>query len=158
MSVHGKAGKWQTRWRDRGKQRSRTFEERDDAVAWDEEVKFRKVVAKGRRMLGARVYVVSGADKVKVGVALDPEARLRALQTGSPVPLRLEWVITCPDPLELESQLHQECAEYRSHGEWFEAEPILADLAALAPGRLRDGFAMKRCALAERAGAGIEAP
>jgi hypothetical protein len=74
------------------------------------------------------VYAIEAGDFIKIGVAEDPERRLRALQTASPLPLRLldarpfrtsarafvvEWVIH--DELTCNGQLQQ--------GEWFRRAP-----------------------------------
>lgn len=55
---------------------------------------------------------------VKIGYTTgNPEARLRALQTGSPVVLRV-WAYADGTP-ELEAAFHAAFDPLRSHGEWF---------------------------------------
>lgn len=55
---------------------------------------------------------------VKIGFTRNrPEARLKALQTGSPVSLHLMgWI---PAPTEAEREIHDVLRDYRTHGEWF---------------------------------------
>jgi hypothetical protein len=55
---------------------------------------------------------------VKIGVSVAPEARLAALQCGSPVDLQILRVIPCADR-KLESRIHAAFAEHRVRGEWF---------------------------------------
>jgi Meiotically up-regulated gene 113 len=81
---------------------------------------------------GEQVYIMRGGDRVKIGRAVDPIGRLAVCQVGSPVPLELVWRIETPDGRRLEAALHRRYAEHRSHGEWFDAEPVLTDLRALA--------------------------
>jgi hypothetical protein len=71
------------------------------------------------------VYFVEGGGLVKIGIAQFPEIRLRALQVGSPVPLRLLKVIPIGrkwDAYRKEEALHEQFAAHRVHGEWFRSE------------------------------------
>lgn len=65
------------------------------------------------------VYFIQAANGlVKIGVAANPDGRLRTLRTMSPVSLRL--VLTIPGVGAAgEAELHQRFAAHRSHGEWF---------------------------------------
>lgn len=67
-----------------------------------------------------RVYFVQSVvgGRVKIGIAEDPEVRLRAMQTGSPFELRI--LATSEGGRSVESALHKKFAASRSHGEWFE--------------------------------------
>ena len=66
---------------------------------------------------------------VKIGFTRgNPFARLCALQTGSPLHLKV-WAYT-DGTLELEGALHNAFAPLRSHGEWFFCEGKLFDLMA----------------------------
>lgn len=59
-----------------------------------------------------------------------PEARLRALQTGSPT--RLFLMAMQAGSIEAEQALHARFAESRLHGEWFEAtDEIMLHVAAI---------------------------
>lgn len=75
------------------------------------------------------VYVVQGqpGTPIKIGVARDPLARLRGLQTGNPSRLRLRFVV--PGGYRLEADFHRRLRDAAGIGEWFsgpEAEEFLA--------------------------------
>lgn len=57
-----------------------------------------------------------GDTLVKIGRAYDVHGRLRSLQIGSPVGLRLIRTI----PFDCEKLMHARFATLRRHGEWFE--------------------------------------
>lgn len=80
------------------------------------------------------VYFVQGVDggPIKIGRSYDPIKRMAALQSASPVQLRMLFTARCGD-LDLdESALHARFAQYRLHGEWFEPAPeILAYIEEL---------------------------
>lgn len=60
-----------------------------------------------------------GANRVKIGFTEgEPEARLKALQTGCPHPLRL--LVAFPGAQSVEKQLHEQFANLRTQGEWFD--------------------------------------
>ena len=71
------------------------------------------------------VYFIEGDGKIKIGVAQYVESRLRVLQAGSPVPLKI--LAVCPGGYERESELHKRFADTRLYGEWFEASEDLMD-------------------------------
>jgi hypothetical protein len=132
---------FEVRWRVNDKHRSRLFTREIDAKAFDAKIRARKRGTTANRQLREvapaaklrqQVYVIEGGDAVKIGIATDPARRLAGLQTGSPTHLRLLWQIVCPDARNLEAVLHARYQPYRSHGEWYAAAPVLADLAALA--------------------------
>ncbi|WP_381805479.1 GIY-YIG nuclease family protein [Streptomyces niveus] len=67
------------------------------------------------------IYAISGTEQpapVKIGKTVEVTRRLRQLQTGSPVPLRVWWQRETSDP-DLESKLHQHFVTQRLSGEWF---------------------------------------
>ena len=68
---------------------------------------------------GSVVYFIRGTNLIKIGCSDDPEARLKALQIGSPAPLRI--VASISGGYELERTLHARFVKYRAHGEWFHA-------------------------------------
>lgn len=70
----------------------------------------------------AHTYLIKadGIDLVKIGIAKNPESRLKFLQTGQPMDLHLLWSV----PGSFESQLHERFAEYRVRGEWFDLTPL----------------------------------
>src|SRR5262245_20438799 len=69
------------------------------------------------------VYFIRAGDAIKIGVTRDVERRLRALATGSAVPLEL--LPTLPGGRRLEKKLHQRCRRFHVRGEWFKADEAL---------------------------------
>lgn len=61
-----------------------------------------------------------GTSFYKIGISNNPEARLRQLQTGSPLPIQLVTEIFCLSPQDREAELHAALAHYKANGEWFE--------------------------------------
>jgi len=90
------------------------------------------------------VYVIqSGDGPIKIGVAVDPEARRLGLQVGNPYPLTIRALIGCLDDsgaFAIEAALHRHFADVRMVGEWFDAAPEdvygLIDLAFTLVGRM----------------------
>jgi len=64
-----------------------------------------------------RVYLISNGLHIKVGVSIDPQSRMEALQTGSSLPLTLLYDMT--GGFDLEAQLHERYKDRRVLGEWF---------------------------------------
>jgi hypothetical protein len=54
---------------------------------------------------------------IKIGVSVNPAARLADLQPCSPVPL--EIVAQMPGDFTVERSLHEAFRDHHSHGEWF---------------------------------------
>jgi hypothetical protein len=69
------------------------------------------------------VYLVRGGDTVKIGRTTNLASRLRALATGSAVPLEL--LATVPGGRKEEARLHRKWRHLHLRGEWFEAAPEL---------------------------------
>lgn len=140
MSVHADRDRWKVRWRSSGQNKAKTFDSEAAARRFEEKVRRRKQNGHAAKLLhledlgdkDEQVYVISGGGKVKIGASVLPLDRLANLQTGSPMPLSLVWRIACPNARKLERALHRRYAAHHSHGEWFEAGPVLADLAGLA--------------------------
>ena len=67
-------------------------------------------------------YLVAadGTHLVKIGIAKDPMRRLKELQTGQPMELRLLWSVAG----NYENDLHVHFAAYRVRGEWFDLTPL----------------------------------
>ena len=61
--------------------------------------------------------------RIKIGRSRDIQARMRALQTGSPYELKLMGWIESNDDKQLESRLHKKYADQHARLEWFELEP-----------------------------------
>ena len=59
---------------------------------------------------------------IKIGKASDPQARLRQLQTGSPIKLKMLGTVKCRDDSHarsIEKLAHNIFHEQRRRGEWF---------------------------------------
>lgn len=75
------------------------------------------------------LYVMAqrgGGWAIKIGIAMDPRARLRQVQTGSPLPLYLAHTVgpfTLANARELEATAHDVFGEFRMVGEWFRMTP-----------------------------------
>ncbi len=65
------------------------------------------------------VYIISCGDAYKIGVAKNPEHRLRQLQTGNSEELLLEYTEGKINPYAVEKELHRSLQKYRTKGEWF---------------------------------------
>ena len=66
---------------------------------------------------------------VKVGISKDVNGRLSTIQTSCPNPIDLAYVFECPNrsvAREIERCFHETQKEKRSHGEWFNFEPVIA--------------------------------
>lgn len=84
--------------------------------------------ARSPRRKPSQVYFI-GAEVtglIKIGCAVNPQARLRSLQTGSPD--RLSIIATVPGDAAMERGLHSQFAADRMHGEWFRQSPALIEL------------------------------
>jgi hypothetical protein len=69
-------------------------------------------------------FVQRGTDgPVKIGKAVDPHARVRALQTANPEPLTL--LAVAPGNRRREAQIHRRLASFRINGEWYKPVPEL---------------------------------
>lgn len=71
-------------------------------------------------------FIQQGTDgPIKIGSSVDPQARLRALQTANPHPLRL--LAKAPGDVRDERALHERFSEHRINGclEWFSPAPDL---------------------------------
>lgn len=82
---------------------------------------------------GRKVYfIASEGGPIKIGIAINPENRLRGLQTSHPS--RLSILATCEGGSDQERAYHLQFADRRLSGEWFERCPeILAEIARLTP-------------------------
>lgn len=75
------------------------------------------------------VYLIGAADgentlPKKIGVSVDPVARCRHLQAGSPVALKILLTMQIPSgstksAQDIEGDLHKEFSLRHAHGEWF---------------------------------------
>ena len=87
------------------------------------------------------IYFVQAEDGglIKIGWSIDCEHRLRDMQIGSPV--RLKLLVIVPGNRKRERQLHQHWAHLRAHGEWFRPAPELLESIAHSQ-RLMDAVLM----------------
>src|SRR5262249_45238273 len=94
------------------------------------------------------VYFVRAGDAIKIGVTRDVERRLRALATGSAVPLEL--LATLPGGRSLEKKLHERFRRFHVRGEWFRADEVLLryirEQAAGGPAPKPDPLALEQAA------------
>jgi len=141
--------KWRVVWRQQdGRRRSRTFDLKGDAELFDAEVKrgkqldgaFRQIEItlpngkKTSRRQPTHVYVVVADDKVKIGIAGNPRQRLVGMRVSSPEHLTLVRTIfteQAGQAARLEAALHDRYCAHHRRGEWFDREPVLADLQTL---------------------------
>lgn len=76
--------------------------------------------------MSGEVYFIACTltNRVKIGFTTgDPRARLKALQTGAPAPLRL--LAVQPGSIETERDLHGQFSSCHVHGEWFQPDDDL---------------------------------
>jgi hypothetical protein len=74
-------------------------------------------------MAGEVVYFVRAGDAVKIGRTGNLAGRLRALATGSAVPLEL--LAAVPGGRHEEARLHRQWGHLHVRGEWFRADEAL---------------------------------
>ncbi len=67
---------------------------------------------------GWDLYLAECRGYYKVGIAKDPDARLKDLQTGNPYPITL--IKTWPGRSDLEKEVHDMLEQFHHRGEWFE--------------------------------------
>lgn len=79
------------------------------------------------------VYFVTcrQASAVKIGYSGDASIRIREIQTGCPMPVKLEAVL--PGQIEDERALHARFADVRLCGEWFTITPMIEAIIAANP-------------------------
>lgn len=63
------------------------------------------------------IYFAETADRIKIGIAQDVNARLRALQAGAAQPLNL--IGSIKGNLRREQEIHNAIKQYRIKGEWY---------------------------------------
>jgi|ERR1700745_89370 len=87
----------------------------------------------------AGVYLIGpeiGSGPIKIGIsAYGPEYRLKRLQTGNWIKLKIINWFPCSDPKSTESMLHDRYRSRHIHGEWFNlVQEDLLDIAQLIKG------------------------
>lgn len=98
----------------------------------DIDAAFKPPVGPPREPKLGMVYFIGGdIGGVKIGFASNPSLRVRDLQCGSPIKLRI--LATVPGLPADERAYHKRFAKHRLHGEWFERCPeILAEIERLS--------------------------
>jgi hypothetical protein len=67
------------------------------------------------------VYLIRGNDgRYKIGIAKNPNQRIKQLQTGNSDRLELIDVYQSENASKIESALHFQYNHVRQHGEWFD--------------------------------------
>ena len=87
------------------------------------------------------VYLMSTGTHTKVGKSNNPHKRLKELQTGNPLPIKLIGIIECvtqTDTFRLEKSIHGRLADRSAVGEWFvmtdiEVEKLWLELQPTEP-------------------------
>jgi hypothetical protein len=85
---------------------------------------------------GAFVYVITDGHRIKIGSSIDPNRRLRELQTGNPRPLQFCFVGITPGPgFDIEMRAKDMLRSYRTGmtggDEWFDTSPEIATAAMM---------------------------
>ena len=65
------------------------------------------------------LYVITDGEDFKIGVAKDPEKRIRQLQTGNKKKLEFVLLEQKNNAHKVEHYLHGQLGKYRIKGEWF---------------------------------------
>ena len=93
-----------------------------------------KQLAQQSETNGAYLYIVKGADAIKIGVACNVNRRIAQLQTGNPNSLELMGLIYFPNrkmAFAKEKQLHDYFQNAKRKGEWFDAELVMQTISSL---------------------------
>lgn len=77
------------------------------------------------------IYIISDNTAIKVGISIDPNKRIKELQTGNPKKLSILYTFKVPENLvfKLESACHKalQC-KFIKRGEWFQTSGFSARL------------------------------
>jgi hypothetical protein len=81
---------------------------------------------KESKVKSQQLYLMMTDDKlyVKIGVSVDPERRLKGVQTGCPTLVSLVRTIKTRNARKLENKLHKMLADYNTSGEWFDSSVL----------------------------------
>jgi len=75
-----------------------------------------------------KVYIAKANNCIKIGNSIDPEQRIKELQTGSPMKIELHNIIETKElsmsAPQFEKLLHKSLKSYHKSGEWFEEEGL----------------------------------
>jgi hypothetical protein len=105
--------------------------------------RLRRTVSGNGGVNGSFVYVICGDHGMsKIGVSTDPNSRIAGLQTGSPFPLKFEYIgMTAGDGYDIEAAAHELLDRHRGSGEWFSVPPEMA-VAAVSAAAHKLGYAL----------------
>ncbi len=73
-----------------------------------------------------------GGDHLKIGVTTDIDNRVKQIQTGCPLPIKVDCLIPASSKqhaYDLEAQLHSKFAEYMTCGEWFVKAKVYSNMS-----------------------------
>lgn len=73
------------------------------------------------------IYVIKCGNELKIGYSVNPEARVKAIQTSRAEPVTLEWKRERADAAQLEKYLHRMFSKHRLGGEWFNGDTLLVE-------------------------------
>lgn len=113
-----------------------------DPAKWQAFLNRRSKYKKAKTAKTARrssyIYLIEavGLGVIKVGVSVNPEFRLRCLQTGCPAKLRMRVTYPCDlrQASNIERELHRKLEQHRAYGEWFRAEaPLIQEMLRVEP-------------------------
>lgn len=79
---------------------------------------------------GSRVYFISDGESIKIGVSVNPQERLLALQTGHA--RQLSILCTIPGGADEEFHMHAKFRHHRIRGEWFNDCQEIRDFVSAA--------------------------
>lgn len=71
------------------------------------------------------IYFIQCKNFVKIGYSRDPNKRLKKLQTGNPVKMKI--IATLPGAYKTEDGLHEAYRKLKVRGEWFKYKGNLKD-------------------------------
>lgn len=79
-------------------------------------------------MKASYIYIITNQiNSVKIGFSVDPNKRVKQLQTGSSDKLELFWYTEISAPIhQIEKMIHKNLKHYKKVGEWFAIEPEIA--------------------------------
>lgn len=81
------------------------------------------IETRARPRKSTRVYFIRAGEFIKIGIARDPQQRLRTLQTAQAE--RLTLLFDVAGGVEREGRYHTKFNHLWVHGEWFKADPEL---------------------------------
>jgi integrase len=86
MSIHKRDGKWQVKWKVAGRQRSRTFDRKGDAITFDGDIK-------RRRQLGARLTAELEREQMTLDEYVRGPWRAHAATLAQPTQQKYRWAL-----------------------------------------------------------------